>query len=337
MNRGSGFILPLKWTMTFILVVFTFYQLHISSFGSSLSSSLAVMGKEDTIIKHSSKIPQEATLPPCSDAPLSLVGRAKVDNLTKITLEELKSRISGMDNGEWKPHDCKARSHVVIIIPFRDRMPQLTILLKHIIPFMKRQQLHFRIFVVEQSGFDYFNKGRVMNAGFLEATKVFPAPCVIFHDVDMLPEDDRNTYNCSAKGVPKHLSPATNTLDYRLIYTLLVGGVLAIPTKTYIKLNGYSNVYWAWGGEDDDMAYRIHNTGLKVERPPAEIGRFTMVKHNKAHKSNYARRLQLMREGKERQQQDGVNNVNYTVISTINEKLYTHILVHVGKSNLIVS
>jgi len=42
----------------------------------------------------------------------------------------------------------------------------------------------------------------------------------------------------------------------RLAYQELVGGVLAMRTEHFQRLNGYSNLYWGWGAEDDDMAYR---------------------------------------------------------------------------------
>ena len=40
------------------------------------------------------------------------------------------------------------------------------------------------------------------------------------------------------------------------MYSTLVGGVLALSKEQLIKTNGYSNLYWGWGSEDDDMSLR---------------------------------------------------------------------------------
>lgn len=48
-----------------------------------------------------------------------------------------------------------------------------------------------------------------------------------------------------------------------------------------ITLNGFSNIYWGWGGEDDDMSRRISYHGFRISRPPAKYARYTMLKHAK--------------------------------------------------------
>ena len=50
-----------------------------------------------------------------------------------------------------------------------------------------------------------FNKAMIMNAGFKEVMKIDTYDCIIFHDVDMIPENDNNFYRCGDN--PKHLSP----------------------------------------------------------------------------------------------------------------------------------
>jgi predicted glycosyltransferase involved in capsule biosynthesis len=47
-------------------------------------------------------------------------------------------------------------------------------------------------------------------------------------------------------------------------------------------VNGYSNMFWGWGGEDDDMSMRIKMKGLHVVRYPFNVARYTMLPHKKA-------------------------------------------------------
>lgn len=51
--------------------------------------------------------------------------------------------------------------------------------------------------------------------------------------------------------------------------------------KDYRKVNGYSNVYWGWGGEDDDMAKRIISQKLEIERLTEDYAKYTMLDHEK--------------------------------------------------------
>ena len=59
----------------------------------------------------------------------------------------------------------------------------------------------------------------------------------------------------------------------RLQYWDLVGGALALTPEQVVKTNGYSNVYWGWGGEDDDMFLRymlpeLYECATSLGRPP---------------------------------------------------------------------
>ena len=70
--------------------------------------------------------------------------------------------------------------------------------LSNLHPVLQRQQLEYQIFLVEHVERDNlpFNKGAVMNAGFLEASKLDNFTCFVFHDIDMVPETDLAIYNC---------------------------------------------------------------------------------------------------------------------------------------------
>ncbi|CAB4023846.1 beta-1,4-N-acetylgalactosaminyltransferase bre-4-like, partial [Paramuricea clavata] len=158
------------------------------------------------------------------------------------------------NGGAWRPVTCQAASKVAIIIAYRDRYAQLKIFLRHMHPILKRQLLDYRIIVVEQNSDALFNKGMLFNIGYKEALRLHDFQCFVFHDVDLLLEDDRNYYGCALN--PRHLSVAVDKFGYRLPYFTICGGVVSFTKEQFEKINGYSNIYWGWGGEDDDLYQR---------------------------------------------------------------------------------
>ncbi|KAK3577460.1 hypothetical protein CHS0354_032311 [Potamilus streckersoni] len=149
----------------------------------------------------------------CPETP-KLVGKISFASKQVISVQDVLFENNDiLPGGKYRPSECIARHRVAVIIPFRNRYQHLVILLKILLPVLKRQQLDFRIFVVEQYGNDTFNKGRVMNAGFMEAWKLEDFRCFVFHDVDLIPEDDRNMYSCPV--YPRHMSVAINEMSYK--------------------------------------------------------------------------------------------------------------------------
>lgn len=68
---------------------------------------------------------------------------------------------------------------------------------------------------------------------------------------------------------------------HRLPYPAIFGGVSAISKDHFLLLNGFSNSFWGWGGEDDDMSNRIRYHHLHISRYPMNIARYTMLTHKK--------------------------------------------------------
>src|SRR6218665_1144859 len=169
---------------------------------------------------------------------------------------------------------CLSHTRLAIVIPCRDREHHLRILLRHLIPILKRQLVHFRVFVVDQRHLAIFNKAATMNIGFLEAAKKFSFDCVIFHDVDMILEDDRPLMTCSPEA--RHYARSVDRFDYQLYPTF--GGVVSITPKLFRRINGYPLRYFGWGGEDDDMWSRVSKIS-SIYDPPAAISRYSTIPH----------------------------------------------------------
>ena len=74
---------------------------------------------------------------------------------------------------------------------------------------------------------------------------------------------------------------ALDLFRYRLPYAELFGGAIAIEKSQFEMINGMSNLFYGWGGEDDDFYNRITTKQLKITRWSPSISRYTMLKHMK--------------------------------------------------------
>ena len=163
-----------------------------------------------------------------------------------------------------------------------------------------------------------------MDIGFLEAKKLFLFDCVIFHDVDLLMEDDRSIYACYKQ--PRHMTSHIDKHNYILTYKGACGGVTAILKETFEKLNGFGTIYWGWGGEDDDLYRRITKHGLKVQRQHAAIERFTQIKHRREqHNPNniYKDKMSTSKAFPSFMRSNGLNSIKYKVYSIEHRPLFT--------------
>ncbi|XP_026735967.1 beta-1,4-N-acetylgalactosaminyltransferase bre-4-like isoform X1 [Trichoplusia ni] len=228
--------------------------------------------------------------------------------------------------GYYAPVDCRASHRVAIIVPYRNRKMNLAVLLRYLHPFLKKQLLEYRIFVIEQYGIEQFNKGTLYNIAFLESQRFGSWDCLIFHDVDLIPEDERISYTCMK--YPTHMSPSVESQNYNLAYETLFGGVTSLMPDQYIAVNGYSNFYWSWGAEDDDMYIRLQSAKLPMLRYNSTIARFATLPHerNRAGKDRYF----FLDYSKLRYQVEGLRSTKYKLLSVVKRKLYTHILADVN-------
>ncbi|KAL0871018.1 hypothetical protein ABMA27_004832 [Loxostege sticticalis] len=271
----------------------------------------------------------ESNLPLCDEGIPSDFGPVPV-NKTEIELDWVEKKFPEVKlGGRYAPPNCTARHKVAIIIPFRDRKQHLAIFLNHMHPFLMKQQIDYGIFIIEQAGNSDFNRAKLMNVGFAESQKQRPGgwQCFIFHDIDLLPLDLRNMYTCPRQ--PRHMSVSIDKLNFKLPYEDLFGGVSALTKGMLEKVNGFSNKYWGWGGEDDDMSYRVRKMGYHIARYKTSIARYAMLDHKKS--SPNPKRYQLLSQTSKVFQKDGLSTLQYEVVEIIQKHLYTHVIVNIDE------
>ncbi|CAH1799518.1 unnamed protein product [Owenia fusiformis] len=248
---------------------------------------------------------------------------------SRPSFKELATKYPDVEiGGRWNPTNCTSHHKVAIIIPYRDRAEHLRVFLNNMHPFLQKQGLDYGIYIIEEAPPTKFNRAMLMNIGFNEAKRMYNYDCYIFHDVDLLPEDDRNLYTCPES--PRHMSAAVDSLGYRLPYIDIFGGVSAMKREHFEKINGFSNMFWGWGGEDDDLAARVKHHKLKITRYPMEIARYKMIKH--AKDTPNPSRFKILLDGWKRFKSDGLNSLQYKVLDIRLEPLYTLINVDLAEA-----
>ena len=104
----------------------------------------------------------------------------------------------------------------------------------------------------------------------------------------------------------------------------------------YIKVNGMSNLFWGWGREDDDMQFRVQRANFTVLKPENyDEARYKMIPHQhpwifrnfKLRDATTDVRFlppEYLVKYRQRSTIEGVNSVDYKVVSKQSHPSYTH-------------
>lgn len=224
--------------------------------------------------------------------------------------------------GEYFPEDCRAKFSTAIIVPYRQREKQLNDFLIYMHNYLRQQKIHYRIFLVEQYDKKPFNRAKLFNIGSLIAAQ-HEFPCIVLHDVDLMPLNSGQLYACTEQ--PRHMCSALDCFRFNLPYTGLFGGVVGIRVEQFRFINGMSNMYQGWGGEDDDFYERLEARKLSICRFEPAFSEYTMLKHRKEKPNEF--RNAMLQSGPLRFHSDGLNTLIYKEKETRIHSLFTHILV----------
>jgi hypothetical protein len=126
-------------------------------------------------------------------------------------------------NSQCNSFDAKYK-RIAFIIPYRNRLKNLKIFLNNMHLYFIRHNINYGIYLIEPTENITFNRGLLMNIGFLESIKDKSLvvnsnvsiywDCFIFHDVDMIPENEMLFYTCD-RDLPIHYAVAVSKFGYQ--------------------------------------------------------------------------------------------------------------------------
>ena len=160
-----------------------------------------------------------------------------------------------------------------ILVPYRNREDHLKYFVPTIKEYLNDKGIQNSIYIIEQGNKKPFNRGKLLNVGY----ELFKDECdyVCFHDVDLIPQEDSCDYSVVHR--PTHLASRLSKFNYQLVYDEYFGGVTLFNKNHFELINGFSNEYWGWGYEDDDILYRCRKRGVPLYEN--RLGKYSKLSH----------------------------------------------------------
>jgi hypothetical protein len=193
--------------------------------------------------------------------------------------------------------------------PFQNRRLQLETFVPFMTDYLRQLSAHydFHIIIVEQAEDGRkFNRGQLLNIGF-QIAKTQGYDYHIFHDIDLLPNEDLLGYYGFYPHSPLHLAAVWKKYQH---LPLFLGGVCSFTTEQFQTLNGYPNNFWGWGGEDEELYHRIVDYDMTILNPI--IGGFKELQHvhtKTLPQSVNHERFQLIAERQGKSNNNGLSNL----------------------------
>jgi len=149
----------------------------------------------------------------------------------------------------------------LILVPYRDRENHLQIFIRDLCRIFHKHIPNVKIVIVEQMQDNKkFNRGKLLNVGFLEYYKEFDY--FFTHDVDRLPFENIiiNKYNNKEFDIER--------FDGGIGISL--GGICKFKSQIFKDINGFPNDIWGWGLEDEALYTRARFKNCKISDLPGD-------------------------------------------------------------------
>lgn len=166
---------------------------------------------------------------------------------------------------------------IAVIIPYRNREQHLAQFIRH---FNNLDGSHLNgstmdVYIIEQNNEDKFNRGLLINIGYLIASRNYNYDRYILHDVDLFP--NQTIYELYFSYPKKQVHYIIPKHEHKYNFNSYLGGVVGLSSQCFEKINGFPNNFFGWGGEDDAMYNRLAINNITIHRPT--IGEYELVEH----------------------------------------------------------
>ncbi|KAM7534798.1 hypothetical protein Aperf_G00000114123 [Anoplocephala perfoliata] len=212
---------------------------------------------------------------------------------------------------------------VIILVPYRDRKRDLLTFMLHMTAYMRIKAIPYEIVIAEQDSRGRFNRAKLFNAALKEIIQAKPddrlygSSCFAFHDVDKIPLSLKTPYQCLFRPL-QLLRYVHYKKGGRQMYRNTLGGITLFSRAHLEAMNGASNSFKGWGGEDDDLKKRvlyIHQRPLFVRFDEGQFYEEDGDTHPRD--KNEDRYKVLARSSPQSMREDGFQQVQYTLIRRI--------------------
>lgn len=148
-----------------------------------------------------------------------------------------------------------------VCVPYRNREAHLKEFIPKVGEYLEKRGIDYCMYFAHQKDEKLFNRGAMKN---IAAKVAFEDGCdyIVWHDIDMIPVEGGGADYSYPAEYPVHIATNISQMDYKLKYFEYFGGAVVFTKEQVEKTNGYSNEYWDWGSEDDDLFWRCYLEGL---------------------------------------------------------------------------
>jgi len=169
------------------------------------------------------------------------------------------------------------------------------------------------VLIVEPVSSGSFYKGWLFNVA-VDMLRARAYNCIVLHDVDYLPLANV-TYDACVE--PTQVVTTVHAGKAQVAPVYGSAGVMTIAPAHYRLANGFSNLYYGWGGEDDDFSWRLTSSGHPLQHAKHGLFRHMQTGHTQRDVSNYKTTQKLLNSAAARKSTDGMNSLRYKVSSYI--------------------